>query len=473
MLTLGHILEILTDYRPSGNEPAVSSVVIDSRQAQPGALFVAFAGEQLDGHDYVLDAFERGALAALVERPLQLAGGATALTNIDSRAGRPPESLTPPLCIIVDDTTAALQQLAAAWRQRFPTRITGITGSVGKTSTKELTHAVLSQHYRTLKSEGNYNNELGLPLTLLRLRPEHECAVVEMGMYARGEIALLAELARPRIGVVTNVGPVHMERLGSLEAIVAAKQELVEALPDDGVAILNRDEPLVMAMAAHTQAQVFTYGLDSNADLRADNIRSMGLDGIRFTLHYGRESLSVHVPLLGRHSVHTALRAAAVGLVEGLSWEEIVRGLQGMESQLRLVAIPGPRNSILIDDTYNSSPESAIAALNLLKDLDGRRVAVLGDMLELGAVEEASHRLVGRRARDVAQILVAVGPRGRFIGEEALAAGMKADQVYISEDPAAATTVLENIIEENDVILVKGSRGAELDRVVAALSRLD
>jgi UDP-N-acetylmuramoyl-tripeptide--D-alanyl-D-alanine ligase len=273
--------------------------------------------------------------------------------------------------------------------------------------------------------------------------------------------------------VLTIIGSVHMERAGSLKAIVAGKQELVEELPPapEGIAILNMDDPLVMSMAEHTQARVFTYGLDESADVWADQVVSMGLDGIRFQLHHGREQLRVHVPLLGRHSVHTSLRAAAVGLVEGLNWEELVVGLQGLTDQLRLVAVPGPNNSIILDDTYNSSPESAVAALNLLADLNGRRIAVLGDMLELGPVEEASHRLVGRRAREVANIVVAVGPLGRIIGEEALAAGLPPKSVFLAEDTAEATDILENIIEADDVILVKGSRGAQLDKIVAQLGQ--
>jgi UDP-N-acetylmuramoyl-tripeptide--D-alanyl-D-alanine ligase len=344
---------------------------------------------------------------------------------------------------------------------------------VGKTTTKELTHAVLARRFNTLKSEGNYNNEIGLPLTLLRLRPWHQRAVLEMGMYTSGEISLLCDLAQPHIGVVTIVGAVHMEWLGSIEAIAAAKRELVEALPPapEGVAILNRDDERVMQMADHTEARIVTYGLDSRADVWADNILSMGLEGIHFTLHHGRERLNVQVPLLGRHSVHTALRAAAIGLVEGLSWDEIVHGLQELSYQLRLVAVPGPKNSILLDDTYNSSPESAIAALNLLDDLEGRRIAVLGDMLELGPVEEQSHRLVGRRAKDVADVIVAVGRLGQLIGEEALSAGMPADRVLMAIDAHQAAALLEEIIESNDVILVKGSRGVQLDSVVTALGR--
>jgi len=466
MLNLGHFLEVLTPYETTGREPAVSCVVVDSREAEPGSLFVALVGEHVDGHDYVAEAFANGAMAAIVGRPLP--GGHQTL---DFRSGRPtPEFVFhPPLCLVVDDPVWAMQAAAQAWRARFDTRVVGITGSVGKSSTKELTASVLSQQFRTLKSPGNRNSVLGLPPVLLELRPFHQYAVLEMGMYTPGEIARLCEMAKPAVGVVTMVAPVHLERAGSMEAIVAAKQELVESLPADGTAILNKDDERVMSMAAHTPAHIFTYGLNPAADLWADNIRSMGLEGIRFTLHYGREALNVQVPLIGRHSVHTALRATAVGLVEGLSWEKIVNGLADSRAQLRLVAVPGPQGSTIIDDTYNSSPDSAMAALNLLHDLDGRRLAVLGDMLELGYMEQESHRLVGRRAAAVAQVLVTVGARGRWIGEEALKVGMARDRVFIVDDVETAVATLQEIIAPHDVILIKGSLGMKMSRIVAAL----
>ncbi len=474
MQTLGFILETLTEYRPTGQEPKISSVVIDSRRVESGCLFIAFVGEKHDGHDFVADAFDLGATVALVERSVEGDYHTIDATKPATEIDLSEDLLAHPICIRVKSTLEALQQLGKSWRDHYPQlRVIGITGSVGKTTTKELTHAVLAQRYQTLKSEGNYNNEIGLPLSLLRLRPWHERAILEMGMYTQGEISLLAELARPQVGVVTIIGSVHMEWLGSIEAIADAKRELVEVLPaaPEGTAILNMDDPLVMEMADHTEARVFTYGLDEEADLWADNIDSMGLEGISFTIHSGRDRLNIHVPLLGRHSVHTSLRAAAVGIIEQLSWDEIVAGLRDMTSQLRLVAVPGPRDSMILDDTYNSSPESAIAALNLLADLSGRRVAVMGDMLELGPVEESSHRLVGRRARGVADLLLAVGSRGRLIGEEALLAGMPSDRVILLEDADDAIPVLEKEIQTGDIVLVKGSRGARLDKIVAALGQ--
>lgn len=476
MLTVAHFVEALTSPNNDGDQFAASvaatpitAAVIDSREAHPGSAFFAFAGENTDGHAYVDAAFERGAVVAVVERPSSDA------TLIDMRGGaaRPgPATVQGPVQLQVDDTLAALQRIAHAWRRKFDVTVVGITGSVGKTTTKELTARVLSRRFRTLKSEGNYNNEIGLPLTLLRLRPEHEVVVLEMGMYVPGDIALLCRIAEPQIGVLTLVGQVHMERTGSRAALVAGKRELVEALPETGIAILNADEPLVMGMAPYTPAQVMTYGLAPDAALRADDVESRGLQGIVMTLHYAGDSVRVRMPLLGRHSVHTALRATAVGLVTGMAWEEIVSGLQQHRDELRLLAVTGPFGSTILDDTYNASPASTMAALALLQDLNGRRIAVLGDMLELGSAETEAHRKIGIRAAEIADVLVAVGKLARIAGEEALAVGMPSAAVHFAATATDAIPLLSEMIEPGDAILIKGSRGGRLDRIVTALTRL-
>ena len=473
-LTLADVCEGICGWRPAGRVPAqsFSTVVVDSRQAQPGSLFVALMGEQADGHDYVAHAFDRGAVAALVGRDVAVDGAVIPLQDfVDT--GEFPSSLAgaPPFLLRVADPLLALQQVAAFWRRRHTLRVIGVTGSVGKTTTKELTADVLARRYVTLKSEASYNNEIGLPLTLLRLTPDHERAVLEMGMYDVGEIADLARIARPHVGVVTIVAPVHLERAGTIERITQAKQELVEALPPapEGVAILNYDDERVRGMASATQARVFFYGLSPQADLWADEINGLGLEGIRFRLHYQGEVLHVKIPLLGRHSVHTALRATAVGLVEGLNWQEIIEGLRGPSPQLRLVAVPGPEGAIILDDTYNASPASTIAALNLLEELEGRRIAVLGDMLELGDYEQEGHEKVGMRALEVADILVTVGPRGRLIGETALRWGMPPERVHVLDDCAAAVALLTDLVTAGDVVLVKGSRAVYMDEIVNAL----
>jgi UDP-N-acetylmuramoyl-tripeptide--D-alanyl-D-alanine ligase len=467
MLTLADLAEGLTGQRPPGLEQKLTDVLIDSRQACPGSLFVALKGECEDGHNFIADAFERGAIAAIVERELDL--GYWQLDIRQKLSQSQISNIQYPVCFIVEDSLKALQQMAACWRDKHTPRVVGVTGSIGKTTTKEMIYGVVSQRFRTLKSEGNYNSETGLPLTLLKLEPSHQRVVLEMGMYDLGEIAELAAIARPHVGVVTNVGPSHLERLGTIERIAQAKTELVEALPSDGVAVLNGDDPWVRRMAANTEADVFYYGLDETCDLWANHIESQGLEGIRFRFHHGPETIYAKVPMLGRHSVHTALAAAAVGLVEGQSWEEIIDGLRGA-AQLRLVVVPGLRGSTILDDTYNASPTSTIAALNLVEELDGRKIAVLGDMLELGAYEEEGHRKVGRRALDVVAVLITVGERGRLMAEEALAWGMEGEKVFIREDNEGVIACLHEIIAPGDTILVKGSRGMKMEEIVAALA---
>lgn len=458
---------------PAGESQIITDVVLDSRLAIPGALFVALPGERVDGHQFVSVAFGKGAIAALVQREM---GADYQLLDLrEPVTAERPIDLQVPVCLRVDDTLKAMQTLAAWWRNRLDVRVIGVTGSVGKTTTKELIAAVLSTRYRTFKSEGNYNNEIGLPLMLLKLTEAHERAVLEMGFYTLGEIKFLCDLARPQVGVVNNVYAVHLERAGSMEAIAQGKGELVEALPPAplGVAVLNADDALVLAMRSRTPARVFTYGLDPAADVWADQIESLGLSGIHFRLHYRHETLHIKVPLLGQHSVHTALRAAAVGLVEGLTWQEIIGGLQQAvgATQLRLMAVRGPGGALILDDTYNASPESVIAALNLLQDLReaGRRIAVLGDMLELGAQEVTGHRLVGLRAREVAQVLVTVGPRATLIAEAARAAGMKPETVIELRTVEEAIDYLRGRIGAGDVVLLKGSRGMRLDKIVPGL----
>ncbi|MCP4539060.1 MAG: UDP-N-acetylmuramoyl-tripeptide--D-alanyl-D-alanine ligase [Chloroflexi bacterium] len=472
-LTLADVIEGLTGFRPKMLGQPISMTVVDSRKAEPGALFITLKGEHADGHDYVDDAFSRGAVAAIVEQDVDAGDLTLDVTGPDLESQISHLESQIPLVIKVADSLQALHRAATFWRQQHDVRVIGITGSVGKTTTKELAAAVLARRYITLKSEASYNNEVGLPLTLMHLTSEHECVVLEMGMYDVGEIADLARIARPHVGVVTIIGSVHLERAGTMERIVKAKTELVEALPPDpdGVAILNCDDDLVCGMAGDTTARVFYYGLSPGADLWADHIEGLGLEGIRFQLHYGDETLHVKIPLLGQHSVHTALRATAVGLVEGLTWQEIVEGLRGPSAQLRLVAVPGPGGAIILDDTYNASPASTIAALNLLDELDGRKIAVLGDMLELGHYEQEGHEKVGMRALDVADIIITVGSLGQIIGEAALRWGMPSDRVHIVENNAQAIALLEQMVTGDDVILVKGSRGMRMEEIVSTLGQ--
>jgi UDP-N-acetylmuramoyl-tripeptide--D-alanyl-D-alanine ligase len=467
MLTLADAIEALTDTRPPLTEMVITEAAIDSRQVIPGSLFVAIPGERVDGHDFVADAFQHGASFALIQhavpdsfQTLQLARGQSPDQQINLNA---------PLCLLVENSLAALQQIAHFWRRKLDLRVVGITGSVGKSTTKEVVAEVLDQRYRTLKSPGNMNNEIGLPLTILRLGQGYERAVLEMGFYVPGEIAFLCDIALPEIGVVTNIGTVHAERAGSQEDIFLGKSELVKALPANGVAVLNLDDPWVRKMAELTLASVFFYGLDPAADLWADKVEGLGLEGIRFQLHYQHETLHVHVPMIGQHSVHTALRAAAVGLVDGLTWQEILGGLRQGHMQLRLTAVRTNRGALLLDDTYNASPESMLAALNLLSELDGKKVAVLGDMLELGQYEKQGHEMVGVRAAEVADLLVTVGRLGHIIATAAQRAGLGSRKIIEFENTDQAIAHLRKSLTTDDVVLVKGSHGLRMDRIVAAL----
>lgn len=469
MLTLADIVEANTHTRPSGAGLVVTEAVIDSRKVIPGALFIALPGERVDGHTFVGEAFEKGASLALVQQDLP-----EDYHCLDLRKEVNPQALAgleAPLCLRVEDCLQALQATAHFWRRKLDLRVIGITGSVGKSTTKELVAEVLNQHYRTLKNPGNLNNEIGLPLTILNLSEGYQRAVLEMGFYVPGEISLLCDLALPQIGVVTNIGTVHAERAGSQETIAKGKAELVQALPPapEGVAILNYDDPWVRKMAEQTSARVFFYGLDPEAELWADNVEGLGLEGIRFRLHFHNEVISMRVPMIGRHSVHTALRAAAVGLVEGLTWQEIFNGLRSEHTQLRLVAVRSTSGALILDDTYNASPQSTLAALNLLDELEGHKVAVLGDMLELGPYERQGHEMVGVRAAEVVDQLITIGERARTIAHAAWQSGLSKKVIREVDDSDQAIELLKTQLSPRDVVLIKGSHGMRMDRIVAAL----
>lgn len=466
-LTLAHLLYALSDWHPDELEMPVYPI-IDSREAEPGTVFFAFEGERVDGHDYVGDAFAHGAVAAVVQKRITPAGSGTLVDLVEMEV--PVGPLTTPIVILVPDVLEALQRAARWWRTQILARVIGVTGSVGKTTTKEVVSRVLERRFQVARSRGSYNNEIGLPLTILRLTGEDERVVLEMGMYVRGDIRFLAGIARPDVGVVTNVEPVHAERAGTIEDIARGKRELVEVLPPgpEGVAILNFDDARVRAMASYTAARIVTYGLSPEADLWADGVESEGLQGLKVTLHESNEVVDMSVPLLGRHSVYPVLRAAAVARAEGLDWDEIAAGLQTVAS-LRLVAVPGKDGSTIIDDTYNSSPPSALAALDLLEDLQGRKVAVLGDMLELGDYEREGHLEVGCRAAEVVSELVVVGALGEIIGEGAEACGLAPNRIHRAADSSAAVDIVQALLQPDDVVLVKGSRGVRMERIVEAL----
>ena len=436
---------------------AIAGACVDSRSVQPGNLFVALRGERTDGHSHVADAVAAGATAVLVDRPADLPDGTDAAR------------------IIVPDPLTALQELAAWWRARHAVRVVGVTGSTGKTMAKEVTADVLSRTFATLRNEGNLNSESGLPMTLLRLEPSHEVAVLEMSMYTVGEIARLAEIARPEVGIVLAVHPTHLERAGSIERIAQAKGELVEALPAQGLAVLNADDERVAAMAARTDAAVRTFGLGPAADVRAEDVESHGLDGTTFVMRtpWGTRRLRSGTP--GRHLVPHALAAAAVAEWLGVPLDEVAAALEiGSRAPHRMEMRTAASGATLVDDTYNASPVSVRGALGFLAETRvgsaGRRIAVLGDMLELGPDEERLHREIGSVAAGSADALIAVGERGRWIAGAARQAGLA--NVIEAADAAEAAELLQARLAAgpNDLVLLKASRGIGLDRAVELLA---
>ena len=466
MLTLQHVLIALIGKSIGNLDFKITEGCIDSRHVPPFSMFFALKGENTDGHLYVDEAFAKGANLAIIEHPIQ-----SEFPVVDIREGTAALPSQPPFSLLVENTLQALQKLAAYWRRQFDLKVIGITGSVGKTSTKELTASVLSQRYVTLKNPGNLNNEIGLPLTLLQLNESHQVAVLEMGFYVPGDIAQLCNIALPQIGIVTNIGTVHAERAGSIEAIAAGKSELVQALPPapKGVAILNFDDERVLAMAHQTRASVFTYGLNPQADLWADEIESMGLEGIRCRMHYHGEDFYLTAPLIGRHSVYTLLRSAAAALCLGFNWAAIFDAFKNSQLQLRITTVQTASGALILDDTYNASPDSTLAALNLLADLDGRKVAVLGDMLELGQYEEDGHQRIGIRAAEVADELVFVGQRTKTSLNAALEAGFPAQKAHWFATPSEATQYLRKTLNNGDIVLIKGSNAMHMDQIVSAL----
>lgn len=465
MLTIGTILKALGQEVDLTNDRVISGGCIDSRLAKPGELFIALAGEHTDGHQFVEQAFQNGAALALIERPNELY---FPILDLSEKIYDIPRT---PFCLLVPNTLEALQQVAAFWRREFKIPVIGITGSVGKSSTKETLAALLSYRFKVLKNPGNMNNEIGLPLTLLTLNDSHQVAVLEMGFYVPGEIDLLCTIARPQIGIVTNIGTVHAERAGDLDAIALGKSELVQALPPAplGMAVLNFDDHRVRDMAAKTSAKIVTFGKSKFADYWADEIHSSGTAGIRFTTHHERASHELSSPLMGRHSVYNLLAAVAVARQLGMSWREIETSLQTQPVVQRVRLFNSRQGAAVLDDSYNASPLSTIAALDLLGELDGEKVAVLGDMLELGQYQIEGHQQVFDKALSIADRLVLIGPRYRMTLDNAVLTAVLAGKIRWFPDAEAAAVYLAENLSAGQTVLVKGSHGMNMAKIIKAL----
>lgn len=471
MFTLNDVLQggnaqVLSSV-PPGPELIFRSAHHDSRQIEPGDLFVAIKGEHVDGHNFIATAAHAGAIAALCSQPA---------------ADVPPDFIQ----IVVPNVVDALHATARARALRQQNTIfIGITGSNGKTSTKEAVAAVLSRKAPTLKTQASYNTEIGYPLTLLRLEPQHRYAVLEMGAQWVGELAWLCTIAAPNWSLITNVGSSHIGIFGSQERIAIAKSELVQALSPDGLAILNYDDPNVRAMHTKTQARVLYYGISQGADVRASTIGGDTLRGRSFTLHYQEQSAHVQLHIPGEHGITIALAAAAAGVAAEISLTEIAAALETLTAFKRRGEIkPGPNGSTLIDDSYNANRQSILAIAQAMHEASinpgGKRWAVLGDILELGPYAREEHYATGKALASLVDYLVAIGEQARFYVEGALEAGMPAANAYyysaslenrpeLEAAKKAAAHLLKEQVRSDDLVLLKASLGLGMDTLFAML----
>ncbi|MDH7478804.1 MAG: UDP-N-acetylmuramoyl-tripeptide--D-alanyl-D-alanine ligase [Syntrophomonadaceae bacterium] len=463
-LSIEDVAQIIGAKPLSGKIPphaTAAGVSIDSRQTVPGDLFFALPGEKTDGHEFVKAAFSAGAAAAVVQR-------------------HPPglEEMPAAVLLQVTDVLRALQELARWYRRQQVLPLVGVTGSTGKTTTKDLIAAVLSQRYCTLKTSGNYNNEIGLPLTLLNLSPQHQVAVVEMAMRGPGEISHLCSIAAPSIGVITNIGHTHQELLGSQANIARAKGELLASLPPQGWAVLNGNDPWLVSLAQQAPCPVLYYGLEEEPSevmlqVSAGQIRSRGREGAVYQVRLPDQQGEVQLSVPGRHNVLNSLAALAVGYLMGMKLEEMAPGLtQARLTAMRLEIKSGINQTTIINDAYNANPDSMRAALRALRDLaGGRSIAVLGEMYELGDYAQEGHNIVGAEAvRQGVSLLVTVGRLASHIAEGAVAAGLDPGRSVHFGDNQAAAAFLRQELTAGDTVLVKGSRGMRMEQVVDALT---
>ena len=437
-------------------EMFVGSVSIDTRKIEKDALYIPIKGEQFDGHAFIEDAFKKGARVALTEN------------KADKSQGGP--------LIYVEDTKKALMDLAAYYRSQFDIPVVAVTGSVGKTSTKDLIAAVLSAKYHVHKTQGNFNNEIGLPLTIFGLNKSHDVLVVEMGMNHFGEISNLTHIARPSIGVITNIGVSHIENLGSREGILKAKCEILEGIPNEGLLIINGQDDLLMTIQAHQER--ISYGRDNQHLFYADQITSLGAKGSSGVFNTPNRSMELMIPGLGEHVIDNALAAIAVAEHLGLSSDEIKAGFESYKpTKMRMDLHLAPNQVYVINDTYNASPDSMKAALKVLKTIPNtkRHVAILGDMFELGDHARALHEEVGRfiGQEKVADYLITVGDLAQHIQSEAIRWGLSLENTVHFNTQEALIPKLKELIHREDLVLVKASRGMVLEKTVDEIGKVN
>lgn len=453
-LFVSEILEATGGRLLRGEERArVRSFSTDTRTLRPKDLFIALKGPHFDGHLFVPEAFRKGACGAILSSLLfpSLEGG---------------------ILLQVEDTLSALGEIARRWRKIHPIPLVAITGSTGKTTTKEWAAAILGRRYRVHSSPGTYNNLIGVPLTLLQLKEDHQLAVVELGMNAKGEIYRLSQICQPDMGLITNIGPAHLEFLDSLEGVAAAKAEMLEFLGGERTCILNGDDPHLTALFGQVGGKRFTYGLSPEWDLWGSGIRR-GKEGIAFQLNYGRERIDVRLPLWGQHNVYNALAAGAIGILCGLGLREVGEGLSTVQqASMRLEKILLPGGVVLLNDAYNSNPLSMRAALDTFLEMKGeaRGILVVGDMLELGSQGERLHREIGALLSSSNNMgaLIAVGVHSHALADEARKKGFFAP-IFLCQNAREASLALKVNLKPGDWVLLKGSRAMKMEKVLEGL----
>ena len=453
-LTLENITQVCggTYYGPAGKlQEEVSSIITDSRKADKGCLFVPIVGERVDAHKFIPQVMEAGALATLSERVLE-------------QADFP--------YIVVESSLQAVKDIAEFYLKQLEIPVVGITGSVCKTSTKEVIASVLSQKYRTLKTQGNFTNDLGLPLTVFRLRDEDEMAVLEMGISDFGEMTRLARIARPDTCVITNIGTCHLENLGDRDGVLKAKTEIFKFLRPDGHIVLNGDDDKLSTVKEHEGIAPVFFGMSQGCQVYGDEIVSRGLKGMTCTIHMGEDSFKVDIPMPGRHMVYNALAAAAVGRIYGLTDEQIKAGIESLEPISGRFRMIDTEKFLIVDDCYNANPMSMKASLDVLQDGSGRRVAVLGDMGELGTDEVQLHESVGEHAGkcDI-DVLICTGKLCKSMAEKAIQTNPDLKVIY-EPDRESLLEHLEGYVQQGDTILVKASHFMKFEEVVEKLQKM-
>lgn len=437
-------------------EQVFTGITTDSRKVVKNNLFIPLVGEKFDGHDYIEQCFNTGAAVCLTEK---------SIPQIDNAAA-----------VLVEDTGRALRDLATWHRNKYNIPVIGITGSVGKTSTKDMIYCVLAKQYEVLKTQGNFNNEIGLPLTLLNLNDSHEAAVIEMGMSGFGEISRLTGIAQPQIAVITNIGVSHIEKLGSQQGILKAKLEILEGLKPGGLVVLNGDDPLLRDLKGKLNYNTVYYGMNSGLDYNAQDYESLGEAGTQFNIKLGSKTYKVTIPVPGIHNVYNALAAVAVGIEMNIPMNIIVDGIAEYSPGNMRQNIITYNGIKIINDAYNASPQSMQAAINVLEELCSktRGIAVLGDMFEMGAMAEELHYGVGSFIKDKKiDYLITIGKDSKHIMQAVVDSGNQTIKLQHFDNNNEALTYILSIVSQGDFILIKGSRGMKMEQIADGIIKSD